>query len=83
MGQKLLGYTGMSRTARARADRLAGQRGGINNAKFTRKLTENQVREVRTRRAVGESCKSIAADFSVSHGVIYGISIGRTYKDVI
>ncbi|KKL55478.1 hypothetical protein LCGC14_2255000 [marine sediment metagenome] len=72
----------MSKTDRNTADREAGRRGGINNAVLTRKLTDDQVREIRGRRANGESCGSIAGDYPVSAGTIYSIDVGRTYRSV-
>ena len=79
---KSLGRVGMSKVDRNIADREAGRRGGINNAMLTRKLTDDQVREIRGRRAKGESCGSIAGDYPVSAGVVRSIDVDRTYRDV-
>ena len=81
MGE-ILGYIGMSPVARARADRMAGQRGGRINAALTRKLTSAQVRVIRERLANGEGCRLIAADLPVSSGAVYNVGVGRTYADV-
>ena len=82
MGETL-GYVGMSPVARARADQMAGQRGGRINAALMRKLTNGQVRVIRERRAGGEGCGSIAAELPVSPGVVYRVGLGRTYADVL
>ena len=79
---KNLGHVGISKMARNTADRKAGRRGGVNNAMLTRKLTDDQVREIRQRRENGESCSSIAGDYPVSAGVIHSIDVGRTYRSV-
>ena len=53
-----------------------------NNAKLTRKLMDDQVREIRVRRDAGESPKSIAKDYPASHGAIYQVGLRNTYKEV-
>ncbi len=79
---KPLGYIGMTGAERVRANRLAGKRGAVNNAKLTRKLTDDQVREIRTRRDAGETTKSIAEDYPVSFGAINQVGLRNTYKEV-
>lgn len=79
---KALGYVGMSLAARAAADRRAGCRGGINNAKLKRKLTDDQVRVIRARLAAGEGCRAVAADYPVSPGAVYSVGLRKTYKEV-
>jgi hypothetical protein len=58
-----------------------GHNGGGPNL-TTRKLTDSQVREIRTRRAAGESLNSIAASFGVTRPAIGYIIQGKTYADV-
>ncbi len=48
----------------------------------TAKLTEQQVREIITRLASGESNISIAKAFGVRNYVIYFIRVGRTWKHI-
>ncbi len=79
---KPLGHIGMTGAERVRANRLAGKRGAANNAELTRKLTDDQVREIRVRRDAGESPKSIEKDYPVSHGAIYQVGLRNTYKEV-
>jgi hypothetical protein len=79
---KALGHIGMSPADRVAADRKAGRRGGVNNARLTRKLTDDQVRVIRARWAAGEGCRSIAGDYPVSPGAIYSVGLRRTYKGV-
>lgn len=45
------------------------------------RLTRGQIPGIRTRLALGETCASIARDLNVSSGAIYGIKIGRNWKD--
>ena len=50
--------------------------------RLLRKLTDDQVREIRSRLKKGESLRSIAKDFPVSHCAIKMIADGYTYRDV-
>lgn len=45
------------------------------------RLTEAQIVEIRKRRAAGESCRSLAAEFGVSYGHISHIGTGRARKE--
>jgi hypothetical protein len=47
-----------------------------------RALTDDQVREIRARRAAGESLNSIATDYGVSRAAIGSLIRGDTYADV-
>ena len=47
-----------------------------------RKLTDDQVREIRRRRRAGESCGSIAEDYPVHPASVHLLTVGRTYTDV-
>lgn len=46
------------------------------------RFTEDQVREMRNRRSVGETLKSIGADFGASPGTVKNIVSGKTWKHV-
>lgn len=46
------------------------------------RLTEGDVREIRRRRAAGESGPKIAADFGVTFSAIYSIENGETWRHV-
>lgn len=48
----------------------------------TPKLSEDQVREIKRRLKTGETARSIAKDFPVTHFTIWGISEGKTWKHV-
>jgi transposase len=50
--------------------------------KQERKLTPNQVREIRKLLTQKKTIKSIAAQFNVNVSAIHGIRDGQTYKDV-
>ncbi len=47
--------------------------------KLSGRLTEDGVREVRTRRAKGETYQSIANAMGVSVGTVYNIMKGKTW----
>jgi hypothetical protein len=46
------------------------------------KLTEDMVREIRVRRAAGETCTALAAEFGVSIATVSHAAIGRTWSHV-
>jgi len=46
------------------------------------KLTDENITEIRKRRASGELLKTIAHDFSVSQGTISHVALGRKWKHV-
>jgi hypothetical protein len=48
----------------------------------TPKLSEDQVREIKKRLATGETAKSVAQDFPISHYTVWGIRSGKTWKHV-
>ncbi len=53
-----------------------------NTAITAPKLTEDQVREIKKRLKTGETAKSIAQDFPITHYTVWGISEGKTWKHV-
>jgi hypothetical protein len=59
-----------------RVGRCANQNGEANHAA---KLTEQQVTEIRRRRATGERLKSIAKDFGVSDRAVSKIALGQRW----
>jgi hypothetical protein len=63
----------------ARKHRGLIQCGEGNNAA---KLTAEQVREIRRRRASGETLVSLGRSFGVTYQAIYYIDIGRNWKEV-
>lgn len=55
------------------------QKGQRNSAS---KLTDDDVRSIRARRAAGEDVRTIAADFSISPDYVYGIARGKRWSHV-
>lgn len=53
-----------------------------NRPKKRFKLTEEQVKAIKERIAAGETAKSIAQDFPVSHYAIWDIRSGKTWNDL-
>lgn len=49
----------------------------------SKRLTPEQVKEIRTRRADGETCRSLAAEFGFSINAISQCVNGHTYKDTV
>lgn len=64
----------------AKGRRRGGARGGSLN--FRAKVTEEQVREARRRRAQGATCVAIAADLGLSKGAVVQMTNGRTWRNV-
>lgn len=65
--------------------RAAGERGRMNGrpgARANSPLTEENVREIRKRRASGEKLKDIAGCFGVSTTAVWRAVSGRGWKDV-
>lgn len=48
--------------------------------RYGRKLTEEQVKDIRERRHAGESCASIAADYGIAACTVSPVALGRSYK---
>lgn len=47
------------------------------------KLTEQQVQQIRDRRAKNEAARTIALDFGISEGQVYAIGKGKSWKRVL
>lgn len=47
------------------------------------KLSEDQVREIRKRRSMGESGYKLASEFGVSNAMIYDIATGKKWKHLV
>jgi hypothetical protein len=61
-------------------DRVANGNGQDGERNATAKLTEIQVREIKRRRAVGESLRSLATEFGISIQRVCDLSKGRGWK---
>ena len=61
------------------ADRVARDRSARGEQVHLAKLTEDEVQEIRSRRADGESVQSLASRFSVSRQTVRDICAGRTW----
>lgn len=56
---------------------------GLKGARLrSRKLTDDQVREIRRRYAEGESQLSLAKEFGISQPVLSFMLTGKTYQEV-
>lgn len=44
-------------------------------------MSDSQIEEIKSRKAAGETLRSIAASFHVSEGCIWQICTGRTYRE--
>lgn len=51
-------------------------------SKYAPKLTDDQVREIRARRAAGELCVPLAKEFGVTHRAILLVAKHKSYKHV-
>jgi hypothetical protein len=54
--------------------------GAAGEANYSAKLTEAQVREIRTRRAAGERATELAVEFGVSESTVSDIHLRRRWK---
>ncbi len=71
----------MDRPAHAR--KAHAMKAACSPRRTRRKLTDDQVREIRKRLAAGESARALAKVFAVAKGTINNIMYGRSYKEII
>lgn len=62
------------------ADCHAKGRGSYGSTRPAAKLTEDQVREIRARRATGESTKALGREYGVGHQIISSIALGKAWR---
>jgi len=63
--------------------KISEKRIELTKARGLRKLTDEQVREVRKLKAMGIGDRTIASKFNVSRGIIIAIRKGTRYTDVV
>jgi group I intron endonuclease len=64
-------------------EKISNRRMMVTREKGLRKLTDNQVREIRRMKDMGIGDRTIAKRFNISRTIVINIKKGRKYKDVV